>query len=50
MFDDPDFLDPRPCNGRNSNICVAQGCYGEACLDLPARAVLFPLVWEGDYA
>lgn len=29
-----DELDPRPCNGRNSNICVAEGCYNEACLDL----------------
>lgn len=22
----------RPCRGRNSNACVAEGCYGEACL------------------
>lgn len=29
-------LDPRPCLGRNSNVCVAEGCYDEACLRLPA--------------
>lgn len=23
--------DPRPCKGKNGNICVAEGCYGEAC-------------------
>ena len=34
---DADALDPRPCNGRNSNICVAEGCYGEACCDLGWR-------------
>lgn len=22
----------RPCHGRNSNVCVAEGCYGQACL------------------
>lgn len=27
------FYDPRkPCGGTNVNICVAEGCYGEACL------------------
>lgn len=25
-------MDKRPCEGRSSNICVAEGCYGEACL------------------
>jgi hypothetical protein len=25
-------LDPRPCKGANSNICVAEGCFGEACI------------------
>lgn len=24
--------DPRPCGGQNANVCVAEGCYGEACL------------------
>jgi hypothetical protein len=24
--------DPRPCKGRNSNVCVGEGCYGEACI------------------
>ena len=28
-------VDPRPCRGRNSNICVAEGCYGESCLREP---------------
>lgn len=32
---DPYALDPRPCSGRNSNICVAEGCYGQVCLTLP---------------
>lgn len=27
--------DPRPCKGENSNVCVAEGCYGEACLNVP---------------
>ena len=22
----------RPCRGQNSNVCVAEGCYGEACI------------------
>jgi hypothetical protein len=22
----------RPCDGRNVNVCVAEGCYGEACI------------------
>lgn len=26
-----EYSDPRPCKGGNSNICVAEGCYGEAC-------------------
>lgn len=28
-------VDPRPCKGVNSNICVAEGCYGESCRELP---------------
>lgn len=24
--------DRRPCRGVNSNTCVAEGCYGEACI------------------
>lgn len=24
--------DERPCGGKNSNICVAEGCYGESCI------------------
>lgn len=24
--------DQRPCGGTNSNVCVAEGCYGEACI------------------
>lgn len=27
-----DYVDPRPCAGRNVNICVAEGCYNEGCL------------------
>jgi hypothetical protein len=22
----------KPCKGMNGNICVAEGCYGEACI------------------
>lgn len=22
----------KPCGGRNSNVCVAEGCFGEACI------------------
>lgn len=25
-------MDPRPCQGRNANVCVAEGCYGQACV------------------
>lgn len=25
--------DKRPCAGKNSNVCVGEGCYGEACLN-----------------
>jgi hypothetical protein len=33
LNDDPeDKDDPRPCQGGNTNICVGEGCYGEACL------------------
>lgn len=28
-----DAVDPRPCKGENSNICVAEGCYGESCVE-----------------
>jgi hypothetical protein len=35
----PDADDPRPCKGRNANVCVAEGCYGEACVDLALRAI-----------
>ena len=31
-----DTTDPRPCRGQNSNICVAEGCFGEACVKLAA--------------
>lgn len=24
--------DIRPCRGENANVCVAEGCYSEACL------------------
>lgn len=34
MTNDDDDLDPRLCNGQNSNICVAEGCFGESCLTL----------------
>jgi hypothetical protein len=23
---------PKPCKGKNGNVCVAEGCYGEACV------------------
>lgn len=26
--------DKQPCKGENSNVCVGEGCYGEACLRL----------------
>jgi len=26
-------FDPRPCKGRNSNICVAEGCYNQSCVE-----------------
>lgn len=28
--------DPRPCQGENANVCVAEGCFGEACVMLGA--------------
>jgi hypothetical protein len=34
-----DAPDPRPCRGRNSNVCVAEGCYGEACVRLATRVI-----------
>lgn len=38
MMHDPecncdDCLDPRPCLGKNPNVCVAEGCYNEACCE-----------------
>lgn len=30
----------KPCEGGNSNICVAEGCYGEACEKMPDAAAL----------
>ena len=24
----------KPCGGRNSNVCVAEGCFGEACVNI----------------
>jgi len=29
---DSDEDDQRPCKGANSNVCVGEGCYGEACI------------------
>src|SRR5690348_13806251 len=29
------LLDRRPCLGKNTNVCVAEGCYGEACITTP---------------
>lgn len=26
--------DKRPCKGKNSNICVAEGCFGQSCLEI----------------
>lgn len=28
-------LGKKPCEDKNSNVCVAEGCYGEACLKDP---------------
>lgn len=28
-----DAVDPRPCKGENSNICVAEGCYNQSCVE-----------------
>lgn len=30
--------DRRPCKGVNGNVCVAEGCYGEACTAGAAHA------------
>lgn len=27
-----EIIDVRPCKGKNVNICVGEGCYGEACI------------------
>lgn len=32
MLKDASVIDPRPCKGGNTNICVAEGCYREACV------------------
>lgn len=29
-LDEEGVVDPRPCKGKNSNICVAEGCDGDA--------------------
>jgi hypothetical protein len=29
------MTDERPCKGTNANVCVAEGCYGEACICRP---------------
>jgi hypothetical protein len=26
--------DVRPCKGGNSNICITEGCFGEACREV----------------
>lgn len=31
LADDPEH-DARPCKGQNSNVCVGEGCYDEACI------------------
>jgi hypothetical protein len=33
VLDTAAVIDPRPRKDRNSNVCVAEGCYGEACLE-----------------
>ena len=35
--------DPRPCRGTNANVCVAEGCYGEACRSIPCPTCRHPL-------
>lgn len=35
--EEADALDPRPCLGRNTNVCVAEGCHAEDCLEAPPR-------------
>jgi hypothetical protein len=27
----------KPCKGENSNVCVGEGCYAEACLKLTKK-------------
>jgi hypothetical protein len=38
--------DPRPCQGRNAMICIAEGCSGEACREVygpsPAQSPVQP--------
>lgn len=44
-----DDLDPRPCKGRNPNICVGEGCFAEECLRLPAMMPwIVPPVFQYD--
>lgn len=32
-FNDVDMGDSmKPCKGQNTNICVAEGCFGESCI------------------
>jgi hypothetical protein len=31
----PSTVRSMPCNGSNTNVCVAEGCYGEACIHQP---------------
>ena len=26
------LVDLKPCHGKNANVCVAEGCFGEECL------------------
>jgi hypothetical protein len=33
-------FDPRPCKGRNANVCVAEGCFNQACISsLPPNVI-----------
>lgn len=42
--------DRKPCRGSNANVCVAEGCFGEACLtvndDPPAPVGVERVEWE----
>lgn len=37
----------KPCRDRNSNVCVAEGCYGEACIT-PAVSAQFATAPKSD--